>query len=170
MTDDQIIDQIIQVEGGYVNDRHDRGSATKFGITAATLGAWRGLGGPASTEEVRQLSVHEAREIYREQYVKKPRFHLIADDALRSQLVDDGVLSGPRVAITSLQIALGVKPDGLLGPITVAAANAADAVSLRRDLAIARALRLARIVQRDPSQSRFIVGWLDRALGFLKAA
>lgn len=170
MTDDQIIDRIITVEGGFVNDRYDRGHATKFGITAATLGAWRGYGAPASVEEVRQLSVHEAREIFRQQYIVKPGFSQIQDDALRAQLVDDAVLSGPRAAIVSLQAAVGVRPDGLLGPITVAAANAAASPALQRDLAIARALRLARLVQQDPGQSRFIVGWIDRALGFLRAA
>ncbi len=168
-TAEQIIDAIIQVEGGYTNDRVDKGGATKFGITAATLGSFRGYTQPASADDVRQLSVTEAREIYRERYIRKPRFHLIAHDGLRAQLVDDGVLSGPIAAITSLQLALGVKPDGILGPATLAAANAADPAALQRDLAVARALRLARIVQRDPSQSRFIVGWLTRALGFLGA-
>lgn len=168
MTDAQIIDGIIEREGGYVNDRHDYGRATKFGITAATLGAWRGLGGPASAEEVRQMSVREAREIYREQYLQKPGFSLIADDSLRAQLVDDGVLSGPRAAITSLQLELGVKPDGVLGPVTAAAANAADPNVLRRKLAVARALRLARLAQRDHTQTKFLVGWLTRALGFLE--
>ncbi len=169
MTDDQIIDDIIQREGGFTNDPSDKGGATKFGITAATLGSFRGYTLPASAEEVRQMSVSTAREIYRERYIRKPRFHLITDDGLRAQLVDDGVMSGPVAAITSLQLALGVKPDGLLGPVTAAAANAADPATLQRDLAVARALRLARIVQRDPSQSRFIVGWLTRALGFLGA-
>jgi lysozyme family protein len=84
-------------------------------------------------------------------------------------LVDDAVLSGPRAAVTTLQLALGVKPDGLLGPVTVAAATEADAKSLRTKLVVARALRLARIVQRDSTQSRFIVGWLQRTFGFLEA-
>jgi lysozyme family protein len=169
MTDEQIIDDIIQREGGYVNDSVDRGGATKFGITAATLGAWRGYGAPATAEEVRQLSVHEAREVYRQQYIVKPGFAAINDDSLRAQLVDDGVLSGPRAAVTSLQLELGVKPDGALGPVTVAAANAANPVVLRRKLAVARALRLARIVQKDKTQAKFLVGWLTRALGFLEA-
>ena len=168
MTDDQIIDGIIEREGGFTNDRIDKGGPTKFGITAGTLGAWRGYGVPASVEEVRQLSIAEAREIYRQQYIVKPGFALIDDDWLRAQLIDDGVLSGPIAAITTLQLELGVKPDGLIGPQTVAAANAADAAALRRHLAVARALRLARIVQKDPTQSRFIVGWLSRSLGFLE--
>lgn len=169
MTTDEIIDAIIEREGGYVNDRHDYGRATKFGITAATLGAWRGYGRSASAEEVRQMPMNEAREIYRQKYVNDPGFAQIADGKLRAQLVDDAVLSGPRAAITSLQLELGVKPDGLLGPATAAAANAADTAALRRKLAVARSLRLARIVQKDHSQSRFIVGWLHRALGFLEA-
>lgn len=169
MTDNEIIDAVIEREGGYVNDRNDNGGATKFGITAGTLGAWRGYGRAASAEEVRQLSVHEAREIYREQYIKKPGFHLIADDGLRAQVVDDGVMSGPRAAITSLQVELGVKPDGLMGPLTIAATNRADVPTLRRKLAVARALRLARIVQRDTTQARFIVGWLTRTFGFMEA-
>lgn len=169
MTDDQIIDAVIEREGGYVNLRNDTGGPTKFGITAATLGAWRGYGHAASAEEVRQLSVHEAREIYRQQYIVKPRFALIDDDGLRAQLVDDGALSGPRAAITSLQLELGVTPDGILGPVTIAAANAANSTVLRRKLAVARALRLARIVQKDRKQLAFLVGWLTRALGFLEA-
>jgi lysozyme family protein len=99
----------------------------------------------------------------------KPGFAAINDDSLRAQLVDDGVLSGPRAAVTSLQLELGVKPDGALGPVTVAAANAANPVVLRRKLAVARALRLARIVQKDKTQAKFLVGWLTRALGFLEA-
>lgn len=169
MTDDQIIDAIIQREGGFVNHRHDKGGATKFGITAATLGAWRGYGHSALVEEVKQLSVHEAREIYRQQYIVKPGFAAIDDDGLRAQLVDDAVLSGPLAAVTTLQLALGVKPDGMLGPVTVVAANQADPVVLRRQLVIARSLRLARIVQQDPTQASFIVGWLTRALGFLES-
>jgi lysozyme family protein len=169
MTDDDIINAVIEREGGFVNDPTDRGGATKFGITAATLGAWRGYGHAALVEEVRQLSVHEAREIYRQQYIVKPGFAAIDDDGLRAQLVDDAVLSGPRAAITTLQIALGVKPDGILGPVTVAAANQATVASLRTKLVVGRALRLARIVQRDSTQSRFIVGWLQRTFGFLEA-
>jgi lysozyme family protein len=169
MTDDQIIDAIIVREGGFVNDRVDRGGATKFGITAKTLGAWRGYGHSALPEEVRQLSVHEAREIYRQQYIVQPGFAAIDDDGLRAQLVDDGVLSGPATAIRSLQAALGLTPDGFIGPITTAAANRADVATLRRKLAVARALRLARIVQKDTTQARFLVGWLTRTLGFLEA-
>ena len=169
MTDDQIIDEVIAREGGYVNLRNDAGGPTRYGITAATLGAWRGYGHSALDEEVRQLSIAEAREIYRQQYIVKPGFAAIDDDGLRAQLVDDGVLSGPRAAIVSLQAELGVKPDGVMGPVTVAAANAADATALRRKLAVARALRLARIVQKDRTQISFLVGWLTRALGFIEA-
>ena len=42
MTTKEIIDGIIKREGGYVDHPADRGGPTKFGITLATLEAWRG--------------------------------------------------------------------------------------------------------------------------------
>ena len=36
---EKMIDLIIEAEGGYVNDPNDRGGATKYGITQATLNA-----------------------------------------------------------------------------------------------------------------------------------
>ena len=41
MTIAQMLDQIIAAEGGYVDDENDAGGATNFGITQATLTAWR---------------------------------------------------------------------------------------------------------------------------------
>ena len=36
-----LIAELIQREGGYVDDPDDRGGPTKYGITLATLQAWR---------------------------------------------------------------------------------------------------------------------------------
>lgn len=167
MTVDRIITNVLRREGGYVDDQVDRGGATKFGVTAATLGAWRRLGRHATRAEVAALTEDEAREIYRQRYVVDPGFERIADGALRAQLVDDGVLSGPATAIMALQRVLGVNVDGKLGPQTLAKLEMSDKAWVRRALLKDRALRFARIVQRDPTQSRFLVGWLTRALEFL---
>ena len=54
---DEIIDDILRREGGYVDHPLDRGGPTNFGITQITLDA---LGVPRS---VRDLTIEEARRI-----------------------------------------------------------------------------------------------------------
>ena len=65
-TIEQILDDILRREGGYVNHPADRGGPTNFGITAQTLGSWRKLGRPATAAEVQALTEPEARAIYRQ--------------------------------------------------------------------------------------------------------
>lgn len=166
VTIDDVIAEILKKEGGFVDDPLDRGGATNMGITAATLGAHRKLGRSATAEEVHALTEAEAREIYRERYVSAPGIEGL-QPWVWPILVDDAVLSGPRAAITTLQQVLGVPQDGAIGPKTRQALAVKDPSATIRDLVKARALRYARIVQLNPSQSRFLVGWLQRAFNFL---
>lgn len=137
-----------------------------MGITAATLGLHRQLGRPATADEVKALTVDEAREIYRERYVAAPGFEDLPAWVL-PVLVDDAVLSGPRQAVTTLQGVLKVTQDGVLGPATKKALALKDPDAAIRELVKARVIRYARIVQLNPPQARFLVGWLSRALSFL---
>ena len=164
MTVDQILDDLIRREGGYVHDPADRGGPTKYGITQRTLQTWRGQ--VVTPTDVRQLTADEARAIYQRRYVDAPGFATLPDP-LRAQVIDDAVLSGPRQAVKDVQRAIGgVTVDGQLGPTTRAALDAAGARLVHARLIQARAVRLARIVQRDPTQARFLSGWLTRATGF----
>lgn len=159
-----ILDNIIIREGGFVHDASDRGGATKFGITAQTLGEWRGLGRPATPEEVHHLSVSEARDIYQQKYLDP--FLGITDERVLETVVDTAVNMGVRAATRHLQMAVKVPADGAMGPVTLAAVNAKGRDALV-PLVKARCLHYAQIVRADPSQSRFIVGWLTRALSLL---
>ena len=164
MTVDQILDDLIRREGGYVHDPVDRGGPTKYGITQRTLRAWRGQ--VVTPTDVRRLTRDEARAIYHQRYVDAPGFATLPDP-LRAQVIDDAVLSGPRQAVKDLQRALGdVTVDGQLGPTTRAALDSAGARLVHARLIQTRTVRLARLVQRDPTQARFLAGWLTRATAF----
>jgi lysozyme family protein len=154
----EIIDQVILNEGGATatNNPADRGGRTQFGISErANPQAW--LDGKVTEDE--------ARAIYEQKYLKGPGFDQIHDSRLQAQLVDYGVVSGPFVAIQKLQDALGLTTDGVLGPHTLAAANANPRAN--QALVKARVMMIARIVQKNPSQVQFLAGWLARALEFL---
>lgn len=164
MTIDAILDEVLRREGGYVDHPHDRGGPTNFGITRATLAAWRKA--PVTAEDVQRLTEAEARAIYQRQYVEAPGFDQIVDPLLRALLVDYGVHSGPRRAVMDLQRAAGVTVDGTIGPQTLSAVAVQGADRLRRAVLQARGRHLARLLS-DPSQRVFAGGWLNRLMEFV---
>jgi len=160
---DDIIDAVIDAEtdddnpSKVTNDPSDGGGRTQYGI--AERSNPRAWADGKVTEE-------EARAIYRRKYVDGPGFSKIVDSRLQHFLVDWGVISGPGIAIKYLQQAIGTTVDGILGPKSLQAANEADPGRLLNQLVDARVLMMCRIVQKAPSQARFIVGRCKRALEF----
>lgn len=124
---ERCVAKIFDHEGGYVNHPKDPGRATNMGITIGTLSDWRGK--PATVADVKALTRAEAREIYRARY-----WNAVRGDDLPAGIdlvtFDPAVNSGVRRGAQWLQRALGATPDGKIGPITVSAARAADAVTV----------------------------------------
>jgi lysozyme family protein len=155
-----IIDEILKAEGGSkaTNDPKDAGGRTQYGIAERS--------NPAAWAD-NKVTEEEARAIYLRKYISGPGFDRIADPKLHHFLCDFGVHSGPGIAIKYLQRAIGVPDDGVLGPRTLEAVNNFDAGLLLKRLVAERAKMIARLVAKNPSQVRFLVGWMNRILGFL---
>lgn len=169
----QLIDALIEREGGYVNHPADRGGATCFGITEAVARA-HGYGG-----KMRDLPRREAVAIYRRLYWLRPRFDQVAARAprLAAELFDTGANMGPAVAATFLQRALtalnrnardypDLVPDGRIGESTLGALDAffkvrgkasAETVLLRA-LEALRGERYLRLAERRPANEAFLYG------------
>jgi lysozyme family protein len=170
MTDDDIIDHVLQFEGGFTNHPADRGGPTNFGITAARLGEARGLGRDATVAEVQALTRDEAKQIYKTYYLEKPNFGIITDGNLRFIVVDTGVLHGTGRAARWLQQVLHVTVDGALGPQTSAALAAADPRKVSKDFLALRFQAIGSILSNDHSQVVFAAGWLNRAAALIEFA
>tara|TARA_B100000700_G_C15038220_1_gene853878 strand:+ start:2252 stop:2761 length:510 start_codon:yes stop_codon:yes gene_type:complete len=168
MNADTIIDAIIRREGGYVDHPADRGGPTNHGITQQTLAEWRGHS--VSADDVRRLSRDEAREIYAERYFTAPKFDHIEHPPLAALVVDCGVNHGPGRAARWLQHAASVTADGVLGPITLGAVNAADGAALYRRVLAKRARFYGRLITGNPSQGAFAAGWANRLSEFIEEA
>lgn len=168
---EKMIDLIIKAEGGYVNDPNDRGGATKYGITQATLNAYTDSL-KLKRVKARDLSLQMARSIYRDRYLPPC---VTVNDAVTLLIFDWGVNSGVRTAIRGLQKILGVEEDGIIGAITNEAIKS-FCLSFVRDKAHLLVARIvdarhcfyAGIVSRDASQARFILGWARRVSKLLK--
>jgi lysozyme family protein len=170
------IDDILRREGGFVNHPADRGGPTNFGVTQRTLSAW--LGRPATLDDVRNLTREEARKIYENEYLHRPKIDRISDQALREQVLDAAVLHGPATAVKMLQRALGVDDDGAIGPDTLSALGGADAAAIGRRFTMQRIRFIGGIITDDPAlrrakeagfrlQAEFAKGWLNRVTEFL---
>ena len=164
-----LLDRILEREGGYVDHPADRGGPTNFGVTIAALAEWRKKQGLTSTtsEHVKTMNAAEAKAIYRREYMERPGFLAIEDLRLFGLVVDSAVNHGPKMATKMLQQALGVRDDGVMGPVTVGALDAGDFQEIYLRFIAARMKFYGTIVSRDHSQATFILGWLNRLSEFL---
>ena len=151
MTVDQIIQDIIDLEGGFVDNPDDRGGPTNFGVTLATFRAWRET--RASIDELRDMEMGEAHTLLKTLYFFQPNINLL-DPTIQAVVSDSYVMSGPH-AIRDMQKAINksakidILVDGVIGPVTARASitEAMDRASpLITRITVARSMRLARVV------------------------
>lgn len=173
MSDDPVFDAAVAIvlahEGGFQNDAADPGNwsggavgagaclGTKYGIAAATH---PGL-------DIAALSEADACAIYRREWWDRLGLARLPPP-LGAKLFDAAVNLGANPAVACFQRALNqvggaVAEDGILGPATIAAANAAPADAALAALREALAAHYRQIVARHPDRTRFLAGWLARA-------
>lgn len=116
---------IVEREGGYVNDPDDPGGATNLGVTLKTLKSvgYRGkFGRDITVHDLRSLTKHDAADIFLRHYFFRPkidRLHV----SIQSVVFDMCVNSGKN-AITLLQKSSNLadsilNEDGIIGEKTV---------------------------------------------------
>ncbi len=179
----QIAEEILDREGGYVNDPDDPGGATNHGVTVHTL---RRLGldltgdGGVDERDVKILSRQQAVNIYLQEYYERPRIGALPVE-LRAPVFDMQVNAGAN-AVKILQRLLRqmgqeLTVDGVIGPQTIAAARRAAALApdhIADAYGIARrnyyfALADARPASRKYARTRAggKGGWITRAEAFI---
>lgn len=144
---------VLTSEGGFSDDPLDPGGATNRGITQAVYDAWRkGEGLPARS--VKLLNDYETGVIYRRRYWDACSCDLLPG-GVDYCVFDCAVNSGSGKAAKLLQTAAGVPADGSIGPVTLAAVNAADP---RRIINGICSERLA-FLETLPTWAHFGKGW-----------
>lgn len=163
----EIIEAIIGREGDkYTDVPGDRGGPTKFGITLGTLSEWRRS--LVTSEDVKALTIEEARAILCQKFLVEPGINKIANDDIRSAVLDFAVNADPKQAIKELQRVVGTTPDGVLGPVTLAALPRLDGKKVAARLLAQRARFYGRLVTDHPSQAKFAAGWINRTMDMLE--
>ena len=153
---DEIIEVVLEHEGGYVNDPKDPGGETNFGIAKRSH----------PDVDIKNLTKEGAKEIYKEVYWDKNKVESLPEE-LWHIYFDMCVNQGKSRAVKIIQRAVNGKGgsltvDGGMGPMTIAAIGKS-----RVELDRVRAYRVkyyADLVTKKPDLERFYFGWFKRAL------
>lgn len=152
---------------GIVNDPADSGGATLVGVTLATYKDYcrrKGRGVPGASA-LAKLSYPEWLDILKTMFWDRWQADSIKDQKVAEMLVDWVWTSGG-YGITLPQKALGVTPDGIVGPVTLTAVNSRDPSRLVALLKNERIAYIERICVSRPANLRFRSGWLRRINAF----
>lgn len=155
---DPAVTKTLAREGGarYTETPGDTGGATKYGISKR---AYPQL-------DIANITEQQAKDIYRADYWNAVGGDGIASQAVAENLFDTAVNMGVSRAVKLAQLVLGVEPaDGRVGPQTLAALNGTDAARFLADYTLAKVARYINLCNKDRSQGKFLLGWLNRAMG-----
>ncbi|MDG1127468.1 holin-associated N-acetylmuramidase [Seohaeicola saemankumensis] len=179
----QIAEQIVAREGGFVNDPADPGGATKHGVTIGTL---RRLGldlnhdGAITVDDVEAMTRPRAADIFILHYFQRPgldKLPLGIQASVFDMYVNAGANAVKILQRLLRQMGQPVAVDGVVGPQTIAAAEAAHAAApghLADAYGIARRNYYLRLADLRPASRKFARsrsggkgGWVLRAEEFI---
>jgi len=156
-------EEIIGIEGGYVNDPKDKGGETKYGISKRSY----------PHLDIKNLTLNEAEYIYYNDYWFALKLDYLDNYNIQSELFDTAVNMGVYKAQTILQEALNLMNrngknfkdlvvDGAIGNKTIKAYNKVDKDILLKVLNGLQFMNYVRICKKDKTQERFFNGWMKR--------
>lgn len=169
ITVEDLIEDVIRREGGYVNHKADRGGPTNFGITLKTLSECRGE--ECTDKDVALLTKQEATSIYFKKYYVQPNISKLPVE-IQPVVFDMAVNMGPSRAAKILQSALNISQDGKIGNGTIGLCQKicnlhGGGTKLVSSITEKRIEFYNKIVERNPSQIVFLKGWINRAREFI---
>jgi lysozyme family protein len=155
MNFDTAFEALIGHEGGFVDHPNDPGGATKYGISKRSY----------PNEDIPNLTLARAKEIYRRDF-----WNAVKGDQLpypvAFEVFDAAVNHGVGAAVRLLQKACGVSADGILGPVSLATAQAMDPLKFKCRFNGARLQFYTDL----PNWQSFGKGWARRVANNLKDA
>lgn len=156
-------EKMIVAEGGYrLTDIHgDRGGQTYAGISRKYHPKWQGW---AFIDRAETPPSDLVRGFYRENFWEPIRGDSIMRQDIADSVFSFAVNAGVGISIKLMQVVVGATPDGNVGEKTLMALNSADPIAFRYAFALAKIARYRDIVQRDKSQIKFLMGWINRTL------
>lgn len=146
-----IIKFVLDAEGGYTNDPADPGGETKYGIDKRSH----------PEVNIKELTVDEAKDIYFTEYWTKFKCEQFPKP-VGEVYFDCCVNTGAKQSNKFIQRAVGTEADGIIGPKTLAAAQAKDPKVLANSIIGQRQKFYEDLADNRSSLRKFLKGWTNR--------
>ena len=157
---EKIFDYLIKVEGGYSNDKNDKGGKTKYGITEEDARDFGYKG------DMQDLTKDFAKNIYLKKYYLGNKLDKVVNDKVALSVCDfivNGGAWGAKKAQAALnELGFDLRVDGILGKKSLAALNEVDENKFLEKYHDLQRRYYRVIVANKPSQKVFLKGWLNR--------
>lgn len=148
---------------GWADDPDDLGGQTMVGVTMATYEEYcRRKGYPKpTTGRLMDLSYNDWKSILKMLYWNRWNADEIRSQSI-AEIVCDFVWASGVHGIKVPQDLVGVIPDGIVGPKTLAAVNSRNPRELFDQIKIARFDFIEDICRKRPANNKFKRGWMNR--------
>ncbi len=156
--------KMMQNEGGYVlhNVKGDRGGETYAGIARNFWPKWEGWKYIDNDKE--GIAMKLVYGFYYKNFWERMGCAEIASGDKAESIFDFSVNTGIRVASRVVQMTVGAKIDGIIGSKTVELINNMDDELFISHFVIAKIARYTQICNKNKSQRKFLLGWINRSL------
>jgi lysozyme family protein len=160
---------MIADEGGFVLHTvpGDTGGMTYAGIARNKNPQWPGWSILYHNEHS-PLLTGMVRNFYKVEFWDRVRGDELTNQIVAENIFNFGVNTGLSVAVKLAQLIVGAAPDGAIGDKTVQKLNTVDGEAFRKAYALAKITRYVDICNKNRTQSKFLLGWIQRTLRGLK--
>lgn len=163
-----IFNKTMENEGGFVlhQVKGDRGGQTYAGIARKFHPDWKGWKFIDSGAQVNITNL--VREFYHDEFWEKIRGDEIIHNDVAYNIFDFAVNCGLKTSAKFTQTLSKVTVDGYIGPKTMEALHQLECDNFIEGFYILKVARYTAICNRDSSQRKFLLGWINRCNNVLK--
>lgn len=165
----EAFEEVMEIEGGYVNHKDDPGGATNFGITEA-LARRNGYKG-----DMRNLKLHQARDIYYREFWLDQKYDRLKNRDIAIEMFDQAVNMGPARANRNLQKSYNllfdnrIAEDGIIGPNTLRVVNrCSKPTALFNLLNGYQIMHYINLAENSAKYRSFIRGWVNKRIKIIR--
>ena len=161
-----VIGKSFDFEGGYSNNKYDRGGETNYGITKIFMEQYKKALPDGKVKPIKEITKEDAYNMYNAMW-NQHNLGYVKDKSIAVLLNDYMINSNEWEVAKRVQEILNkkgheIKVDRIIGPKTIEAINKTDRIWLIEEILMDRYKNYRKQVKLRPTQETFYEGWINR--------